>query len=724
MSMRRLPFRLPRSARWALTSTVMLAAPQALAASSCPQPELTECSNVEYRASACGQEYDGYCQGLMETEWKVRYESAPTRTAIIPKSLGGGVATVAVQDRPVVTSTFEGSDETVVGQIQRGQVLARKGYKNLTEVEKAYAEQRKGWDDNETLARSCQEYVHEKHYDYSRFEQEAGQFGDDYRALFTAAYGSEGIAERTLFSKDGEKLPPLWDGDTRVEKNAYFRFEPGEYPKGTQAYTFSTEAALKANNPEGRKWVAPTDGWHLSMSEALSETPDDVLNDSQQRQEKFTALLGRRDAVYLQWQRASEALKARDFDTAELDAQTAERLYALDKAIEVSLVRADKEGCLTTEKTTACDWSPRRYKAMVDAVMVPRREADLGVCLTLTGNDFGAESFVRNADRLKIEGLDQGDYTRSPQMLQHYLRTFATWLAQQPEPVQPATMTKRHAQDVSAGGYAGSNDFGGGYSLRAGWEVTTPGTAFTGNWCDTNASVSSELTLYANVFSPVRTELAHLEGRAFTEPSAVRVQVGARLLGYSIFTYDHSQPTRFTFVQSTPFVDQDAVSASTTFMVWFIPVTVKGGLSAEVGIRTTLGGAVTRDCTQNLIALDLIGNVGPYAIANGFADVGIGVPGLRVGVRGELVILDFNLPLEGNVGIALSNASHPTNPNTLFLSLGLNLDMTMKSLGGKLSLFGELLFLKAEFPIVSWTGVGTSQRLFSDQYYLPLAQLY
>ena len=628
MSMRRLPFRLPRPARWALLSTVALAAPQALAASSCPKPELTECSSVEYRGSECGKEYDGYCQGLLEKEWTVRYESAPTRTAIIPDSLGGGVSTVAVQDNPVVTSTFEGSDETVVGQIQRGQVLARKHYKNLTEVEEAYDKQRKEWDDNGTLERSCQEYVHEKYYDYSRFEQEAGQFGDDYRALFTAAYGSEGIAERTLFSKDGEKLLPLWDGDTRVEKNAYFRFVPGEYPKGTQAYTFSTEAAKKADNAEGRKWVAPTDAWHLSMSEALRETPDDVLNDSQQRQEAFTALLGRRDAVYLEWQRTSKALKARDFNTEELAAQTAERLHALDKAIEVSLVRADKEGCLTTDETTACDWSPRRYKAMVDAVMVPRREADLGLCLTLTGNDFGVESFVRNADRLKIEKLDQQDYTRSPQLVQSYLRIFAEWLEQQPEPVQPATMTKRHSQDFSADGYAGSNDFGGGYSLRAGWELTTPGTAFSGNWCDTNASISSELNLYANVFSPVRAEIAHLEGRAFTEPSAIGVHLGARLLGFSIFTYDHSYPTRFTFVQSTPFVDKDAASASSTFMVWFIPVTVKGGLSAEVGIRTTLGGAVTRDCTKNLIALDLIGTVGPYAIANGFAEVGIGVPGL------------------------------------------------------------------------------------------------
>ncbi|RKH92068.1 hypothetical protein D7Y21_00260 [Corallococcus sp. AB045] len=727
MSSRRTPVRLPRPVRWALLSTVSLAAPQALAAP-CLQPTLTECSNVDYRASACGQENDSYCQGLMESEWKARYTSAPKRTALLPDTLGGGVESVAVQPNAVLDTFFSGSDESIVGQVQRGQVLARKGYKNLTKVEQAYDKQRQAWDANGVLERSCQEYVHEKHYDFSRFEQNAGRFGDDFRALFTAAYGAGGIAERTLFSKDGVKQAPLWDGKTRVEKNAYFRFVPGPYPKGTKGYVFTSEAALKANNAEARQAVLPSDAWHQALSKSLSKVADDVLNDSQQRQEAFAALLERRNAAYASWQRESEMLRSRDFSTVELDEKTAEQLYGLDKALEASLEKADAEGCLVTDKTTACDWSPRRYKAMVDAVMVPRREADLRQCLTVTGNDFGVESFIRNADRLKIKGLDQKDYTLNPTLVSAYSRILAEYLAQQAAnqqpPTNPVTMTKRQGQDFSAGGYAGDNNFGGGYSLRAGWEISTPGSAFNGNWCDTNASIFSELGLYANVFSPTRTEVAYLTGRASTQPSAIRAELSARVLGNPVFTFDQSYPARFTFVERKPFVDKDAAKASATFMVWFIPVTVSGGLSVEVGIVASLGGAMGRDCTRNLITLDLLGNIGPYASANGFVSLAIGIPGLQIGVRGTLTIVRFELPLQGRIGVALSSPTHPTNPNTLFLGLGTSLNFTLRSLDGRLSLFAELGFLKAEFPIVSWPGFGTSAQLFNDQHYLPLAQLY
>ncbi|NRD47813.1 hypothetical protein [Corallococcus exiguus] len=727
MSSRRTPVRLPHPVRWAMLSTLSLAAPQALAAP-CTQPTLTECSNVDYRASSCGQENDSYCQGLMESEWKARYTTASKRTALLPESMGGGVESVAVQPNAVLNTLFSGSDESVVGQVQRGQVLARKGYKNLTKVEQAYDKQRQEWDANGVLERSCQEFVHEKHYDFSRFEQNAGRFGDDFRAQFTAAYGSGGIAERTLFSKDGVKQAPLWDGKTRVEKNAYFRFVPGPYPKGAKGYVFTSEAALKANNVEARQAVLPSDAWHQALSKSLSKVADDVLNDSQQRQEAFSALLERRNAVYAGWQRESEMLRSRDFSTVELDERVAEQLYGLDKQLEESLVKADSEGCLDTSKATACDWSPRRYKAMVDAVMVPRREADLRQCLTVTGNDFGAESFIRNADRLKIKGLDQKDYTLNPTLVNAYVKAMAEYLAQQAAnqqpPTNPVTMTKRQAQDFSAGGYAGDNNFGGGYSLRAGWELSTPGSAFTGNWCDTNAAIFSELGLYANVFSPVRTEIAWLSGRASTQPSAIRVELGARVLGKSVFTFDKSYPARFTFIERKPFVDKDAAKASATFMVWFIPVTVSGGLSVEVGIATSMGGALGRDCARNLITLDLLGSIGPYASANGFVAVAFGIPGLQVGVRGSLTILSFSLPLEGRIGVALSSPSHPTNPNTLYLGLGTSLNMTLRSLDGRLSLFGELGFLKVEFPIVSWQGFGTSTQLFNDQHYLPLAQLY
>ncbi|ATB45021.1 hypothetical protein [Corallococcus macrosporus] len=726
MNQRKHTKQLRRQLRWAGLSATVLAAPASFA-QDCPKPTLQQCVDVDYRASSCGGVHDAYCQDLVEAEWKAGWEAAPKRLALLPEELGGGVDTVAYQAHVPKRTRFQGMDQSIMGQVLKGQILYRKNLENLSKDEEAYLSRIRSWEKDGTQVTSCQEFVEEKYLDFSRFEREAGRYGEDYRAFFKAAFDKGGIAHRTLYSRDQAKLAPIW-GEQRTAKNAYFRFTPGPYPKGIEGYVFKSEAAKLADNVEARNWVTPSDEWHEKQSEQFSQVPDDVLNHAQVEQESFSALLNQRAAVYAEWQRASKILRARDHKTEELDKQTAERLYGLDKAIEASLVKAQKDGCLDARGPTVCDWSPRRYKTMLEAAMAPRREADLQACLFLTGNDFGPESFVRNADKLKVEGLDQKDYTLSSSLLAKYIAIYGQYIQGLDTPTNPPTAEVRHGGESSDSGYAGDATFGGGYDYTAGWEYLQPGSDLRnkagGAWCDSDVRLYGEFNAYANVFSSTRHEVAHVSGEAGTEGNGIRLKLDARVLGISLYSHDQHHPLRVTFYEGKPVFESDAAKASTTFVIVFVPVTVQGGLSAEAGVKMNIGGAVSRRCEEDLLGVDLYGTITPFAAVKGFASVGIGVPGLQVGVRGELLITRVNVPLYGDIGLYLSSPSHPTNPNTLFLRASSKLDLELRFLDGSIKLFGELAFLKGEVTIVSWNGFGNTWNIYDESKSLPLVRVY
>ncbi|AKQ69515.1 hypothetical protein A176_006427 [Myxococcus hansupus] len=726
MNQRKHTKQLARHLRWASLSATVLAAPASLA-QDCPKPTLQQCVDVDYRASSCGSVHDGYCQGIVQDAWKAQWDAAPKRLALLPDELGGGVDTVAYESFRPVKTRFQGLDQNLTGQILKGQILYRKQLENLTKAEQAYLEQIRGWEKNGAQVTSCQEFVDEKYLGYSRFEREAGRFGDDYRALFQAAYDKDGIAHRTLYSRDQEKLAPIWSKQ-RVAKNAYFRFTPGAYPKGTEGYVFSTEAARLANNLEARNWATPSDSWHQEQSEKFHGVPDDVLNHHQVEQESFEELLRQRQSIYAEWEVAAEILRKRDHSTVELDKRTAQQLYGLDKSIEVALVKAEKEGCLDAREASVCDWSPRRYKTMLDAAMAPRRQADLQACISLTGNDFGPESFVRNAQRLKLPDLKLKDYTLNTTLLSQYLGIYGAFIRDQSTPTNPSTGTVRHSGEFSDGGYVGGDTFGGGYDFAAGWEVLQGGAANarnkSGAWCDTDARVYAEFNAYANVFGPTRFEMAHLSGEASTEGNGIRIKGDARVLTITLYQHDEHYPLRKTFFDDTLYFDKDTAKASSTFFVFYVPVTVAAGVSAEVGVKINIGGAVTRNCAEDLLGADLYGTITPFVAAKGFASVGIGFPGFQAGVKGEVVIVRVSLPLYGDIGLHISSPVHPTNPNTLFLRVSSKLDITARTLDGAIKLFGELGPLKAEVAIVSWTGFGHTWNIYDESKSLPLVRIY
>ena len=160
---------------------------------------------------------------------------------------------------------------------------------------------RTGWEQNGTEIASCNEYVYERWYDYSQFEDSLT--GTNYRAMFDA-----GVPRliNGVHSKSGRGVPAqLVAAAPTTEpqpKNHFFTFPVDRYPPGTEAlhHQFADpELADRIRN--GQAVWRHSVGWHQWISQQLANVPDDKLYALADKQRDFDKLLAQREAIYQHW---------------------------------------------------------------------------------------------------------------------------------------------------------------------------------------------------------------------------------------------------------------------------------------------------------------------------------------------------------------------------------------------------------------------------------------
>ncbi|MBU8894425.1 hypothetical protein KRR26_02350 [Corallococcus sp. M34] len=717
----------PHRVWWAGASVMALLHSATALAQTCPTPTVALCQQMDFLQSTCGQQSQTKCGDILSAEWKKKLSTFPKRSSQLPASMGGQVVTTSYLARDPSKDQLSGLEDTFAGTVLKNQQLYRKQFKNLNEGDKLQQELLTKWAGNGEAVASCQEYVDEKYNDYSRFEARVGQFGTDYLAVFNAANAAEGgISDRKLYDRSGNTLAPIWTTQ-RLEKNAYYLFAPGPYPDGTTAYVFS-DSLVKQVSPKGRTWFVATDKWHQTLATALANYHVDELNGLQAQQEDFSALLDRRAQAWSFYQAELARMKAADQDPKELNQLTAKSLYEMDAAIERGLEDGAKQGCLNLAANTKCDWSPRRYKKMLDAAMFPRRQADYQRCLTLTANDFGPDSFVRNSDKLGIDGL-KGDRTLNVALLDDYLTRYAAQLVGMLTPVDPSTGLRRAGAERSGNSLLGNDTFGLAYDYAGGWGLDF-GAAPLGinsagpRMCDANLRLYGRFTANAVVFGG-RAEVINASALGETETASVHLQANLRVLGMDIapFPYDQHFPARFN-VSASPSRAGTIFSASGTYVVVFIPVTVTAGLNGAVGLQLGLNGGVARDCVNDTVGVDLNGNVTPFARLDALASVTVGLPGIAAaGIMGTLNLVRADIPLTGQLGLYVTSPSHPTFPSMLVLHTGTSMGLNLEALSGRVVVFATLGPYYGELELASWAGLAYHTTLFNDSFETPLASL-
>lgn len=165
---------------------------------------------------------------------------------------------------------------------------------------------RSAWAANGLNVASCDEYVYEKYYDFSLFEDTVLVAAGDARAVFDAAYAPGAIGDRALSgqepaSKSRNTQHELsWFG--KYPKNIYFEFAQ-RYP----TLPASTPYPMDPDFKERIERATPVEHdlkWHWEMSQALASQPDDLLYAMAEKQAGFAKLLALRTRVYNKWAKA------------------------------------------------------------------------------------------------------------------------------------------------------------------------------------------------------------------------------------------------------------------------------------------------------------------------------------------------------------------------------------------------------------------------------------
>jgi hypothetical protein len=683
---------------------VLVAGAATHARASCPTPTFAQCVDTTYRNSACFSTHQSLCGDLINTEWRKQVGALPQRVRLMPAELGGGLKQVGVAPTPVPKgSNVTGYLGSVGGLVAANQILHRKNFQNLGPAELAHFNAMNAWKNNGTAIESCREFVYEKYQDYSVFEAAAGKHAADSRAIFTDAYGKDGLANRKLLSSSGKPLAPIFDGVSKAEKNAYYLFQPGPYPAGQQPYAFTAAAAQKANNAQGRQYFTPTDAWHTQMSQQLANINDDLLEVSRQKQQKFLELLAQRNTVMKQY----HAFDNQTTKPKNLAGDVAALLRVIDQALEKALIEADAEGCLTLNKVTACDWSPRRYLDMVRGVMDARRQPELTACIKLTADDFSPTSFIKNAKALKIPGLTLNDYTLNPELVTTYLDIYGTAV--------PAILQMFEGHWGDGGEEGDRSTFAGAVTYGGGWDAQFDDE---GPFCATEAGIEAFLTTSAWVFGE-GGEIAAAAARLETNDENIDLTVDVRVFGHEIPMH-WSEEAMLDFQVADLHIPEDEarISAMAPFFIGPIPVTISGGIEVNLGIEFRLGGQVWRECDIDAVGIDLTGTVKPYVGLNATASLALGIPGLMAGLRGRVNVSTVSMPITGSLGVNVNGADEVS------LRVGLAVVINQRYLDGRITFFGELGACPAPFPacfsgewtLVSWRGFGGEDIALYDQH--------
>lgn len=167
-------------------------------------------------------------------------------------------------------------------------------------------------------------------------------------------------------------------------------------------------------------------------------------------------------------------------------------------------------------------------------------------------------------------------------------------------------------------------------------------------------------------------------GYLLASPEVNRAELKFQALGQDVFpamkeesksTMKKDMPNLFSYNFDKAYSQQ--------FMIGPVPVNVKAGARANVGLGYRAGAEMTR----------LIGAVVPRASAAGYAEGAIGAGGfLSAGAGAELTLLELSVPLTAEAGFRFDEVGYP------YLGLRINAEAGYEYLNGR-------IYAYAEYPV-------------------------
>ena len=166
----------------------------------------------------------------------------------------------------------------------------------------------------------------------------------------------------------------------------------------------------------------------------------------------------------------------------------------------------------------------------------------------------------------------------------------------------------------------------------------------------------------------------------------------------------------------------DGYSMTKNFVILAVPVTVKAGMTGNFGVDINLKGGLIRDCegAPDQMNIGVDSKVKPFVDLDAYLSAGVGWSGLSAGVKGEVNLLEVELPFNANAGLKMQATNTGAD---LFLVAKSDLNLVLRTLGGKVSVYVEYIFDSSEKEIFSWNGYELKSNLFAMDAKYPLIQV-
>lgn len=537
------------------------------------------------------------------------------------------------------------------------------------------AAERLAYELNGNAIESCDEFIYQKHYTWSRFRQEIAS-APSARAVFDFAYGGDRFAVGRLHvdrfphgsspmaRRKGTSSVPLWDPVPTMApgvvpdlhedvfhypKNDYFALSDEEL-----AVVRSSDRGLAAWLEAGRRYYAmrlrgtrsahlaatyPTPwAWHHDMSDALADTPDAELRVLARRRAEFRGLLAHRRSLraegYSRW-----SVEVRAADRAMLDALDQ---AAADGCVFFDFLRYDDtRGVYDVSR---CDWAPEDFLPAVSRQLEPaieihrvQCEADFPTHDVSSGYDYRTRS--GRADRSGIDALKDSYQVdlylrRMRDTRRFYVGQFAQAGRDGAGPLVP------HYQKA----YADNETFGDrawaavSYAYDLGYGLAD---RVVDGFDDVNPHAHGHLSVTGTV---LRRDFALVEAGAGFDLRREARYVDLQVLGQHYLEYDwerrggarQAELSQVDIMPGDPSrsLALDGTVEHTLFIAG-VPLTLEGGPVGRVGLE------VDGDADGAAFALMLR----PFARLDARAAAGVGVSGLSGGAYLEVNLIDAGVPV-------------------------------------------------------------------------------
>lgn len=491
----------------------------------------------------------------------------------------------------------------------------------------------------------------------------------------------------------------------------------------------------------------PDDGWHhhLDMSDAYGArgVSDEVLSFNWGLRDQFNQLMDERRVLVAQRDEVRVVIGGMDPIGDRIRAD----ILAIDKDIHELLKKANERGCFNLTRDAsgeviphACDWAPQDFVEDVQAMFEVGMERELERCEQLAPADFSSLSMGYTYLSGTTFRTETADPTLGSIAFQTYLNrqeyTYANlddgFDTENPE------RAPTYGESYGVGDTIGIPEwFGAGYDAGASWFLDFPPHPTTGDpdLCQIDAGAEVHMQAWVDLATirfhaidggidvAMRDATGAADPRFSTHLSVLGVDIWDEDLSGAgaIDAVDREYDYNVVFEQDVADEGFDASVEAPVFSLAGFDVVVRIGAAGRVGLDIGGGLAMALDTSGDCGPgghIDLEATARPFGVLSGFAELGIDLFIVELGVGASLEVIELALPVTTSLGFQTDGPLRDTN-----LRVAAHADLELELLSGRVYAYADTWWKTYKTTLFRWNGPSWEVPIFHKDWAYPLGPL-